>query len=284
MTHFTLSPCLIKTDEEKFNITMEALKNYHSILEFSKKWLLLKLLIHQKSIYLNINAYEPPLELQTLASFFQTNILSLWCDLLSDAYIVYDEEYYNFEIPNDYNCVDKPEWNLLCNCLKTLADREILIFVCNSNNITESYISVNEEYKLHTVSNPLVEETEIFNDYLNYPESTVETIFPCVDICRVFVDKAQEEKNASAYKKYGDIIAKRNGFIKLPYDHRRYKPNAPAYKSKNEEFFISLDEMHGTFEVFAAKNHSEPFIAEYGFDGKKLTQKNSRPENHKFYK
>lgn len=284
MTHFILSPCLIKTNEDNYNTSMNALENYHNILDFSKKWLALKLLIHENSIFFNLNGYAPPLEEQTLASFFQTNIAPIWYDLLSNGDIVCNNENGESEIQKDYTCVDKTEWNLLCNCLKALEDEEALMFVCDDNNVNERCICVNKKYKLHTVSNPLTEETEIFNEYLNYPGSSIESLFPCDDICKYFVDKSKKEGESSAYRKYGDIIAKRNGFVKLSYDSKRYKPNVPAYKSKNEEFFISLDEKHGSFEVFAAKKHNAPFIDEYGFDGKKILQKKSNAETHKFYR
>lgn len=288
MTHFVLSPCLLKNEDGEFNKSIDALNNYYKILCFANEWLTLKLLIHENSLFNNLFGYMPPLEEQTLASFFQANIMPQWKTLIESSDIIFqfnDNDKIGI-IDNKYKCVDETECNLIYLCLEYTKDTDVLMFVgeINSNESKVSIASANHNHFLHIVSNPFMEETDIFDNYLNCAESCEDMLFPCIDICREFVCLAYEKKERSSYVRYGDIIARRNGFKKLPYNANHYKEKVPSYRSCNGKFYISLDELHGTFEVFDATKRNAPYIGEYSFNGEHVKNKTSTAETHKFFK
>ena len=287
MTYFLLSPCILKDSNGEFVESMDNLQHYAKLLGFAIKWLDLKLLIHEKSFYNHLWEYSPPLSDLTLSSYFAANITSKFQSLVADGQVIYDEEEASSFESKQYICVDQQECDLIACCLGKVPEGEALMFVGLKNSDVTNPTGIKFNSKEHTINliyDPYKTESTILDSSLKIFASTKSCIFPYAEICDCFIQKAENEKSKSAYQLYGDIIAKRNGFSKMPYDAKRYKQDAPCYISRNGNFFISLDDLHGTFEVFDATTKKASFIGEYKFDGHLITSKFSDPNTHKFFK
>lgn len=287
MTYFLLSPCILKDSNGEFVESMDNLQYYAKLLGFAIKWLDLKLLIHEKSFYNQLWEYSPPLSDLTLSSYFATNITSKFQSLVADGQVIYDEEETCSFESKQYICVDQHECDLIACCLGKVPEGEALMFVGlkNSDVTIPTEIKFNsKEHTINLIYDPYKTESTILDSSLKIFASSKSCIFPYAEICDFFIKKAETEKSKSAYQLYGDIIAKRNGYSKMPYDAKRYKQDAPCYISRNRNFFISLDDLHGTFEVFDATTKKASYIGEYSFDGLLITSKFSDPNTHKFFK
>lgn len=277
----------MKDDNGTFIDTNETLYHYYNLLSFADKWLDLKLLIHECSYYKQLSGYMPPLNNQSLASFFVTNIVPIFKSIICKGDVIYDNPS-NIHFPNThFNCVDQCEFDLMALCLKVANDNEALLFVGTPNSHmigSNDTIIDGNHFKLCVLMNPIKDETSTLDTLIKIPESREECIFPCAEICDFFVEEARKKGDKGAYRHYGDIIARRNGFTKNQYNPNHYKPDKPSYISRNKYYYISLDDLHGTFEVFKAKNKNTDYIGEYGFDGKLITAKRSKSETHKFFK
>lgn len=287
MAYFLLSPCILKDSNGDFVKKIDYLYYYSEILGFALKWLDLRLLIHDKSFYKQLYAYCPPLSDQTLSNFFAANITSKFQALVADGTVIYEDETKGVFNSEQYTCVDQHECDLIACCLENITDSEALMFVGLENSLISIPVIIktnSKEITIKLLHDPYKTELSIFDASLKMVDSSENCIFPCAEICQCFIDKAQKEKNKSAYQLYGDIIARRNGFSKMPYDANRYKQDTQCYISKNGKFYISLDDLHGTFEVFDATTKKASFIGEYGFDGRLIASKFSDPNTHKFFK
>jgi hypothetical protein len=76
----------------------------------------------------------------------------------------------------------------------------------------------------------------------------------------------------SLYKKYGEIIALRNGFSPY-YPKNPFNKDTKYFIRKDEKYILSIDLLHGHFEVFEG-NAEKLWIAEYNFSGQKLSSSN----------
>ena len=285
MTHFVLSPCIVKDINGDFVDEMETLDNYNRLLGFAGRWLSLRFLIHERSLYKQLWAYLPPLCDQSLAGFFASNIMPKFQSLISDGDVVWEEPCENAFKSEGYICVDQDECDLIACCIEQAAASDILMFVGLINSSVKSPIIIeinNNPVTLNLLNDPYKCEEDFLNKIIEMKDSNKMCIFPCAEICEYFIEKAKNEKTTASYQLCADVIAKRNGYSKLAYDARRYKPDVPCYISRNKDYYVSLDFLHGTFEVFDARNAS--YIGEYGFDGKLITAKTSDPNTHKFYK
>lgn len=287
MTHFILSPCIVKNASGDFVDTMDTLCNYHNLLHFADEWLDLKLLIHEYSCYNQLNGYMPPLNSHTLSGFFVSNIVPIFKSLVCKGDVIYDDKK-NIQFPDaQFNCVDQNEFDLIALCLKVSEDSEALLFVGNPNShmVGSNNITIDgKEFVLDVLLDPIKDETSILDTLIKMSESSEECMLPCAIICGCFAEEAKMKGDRGAYRHYGDIIARRNGFTKIPYNPDHYKPDKPSYISRNKCYYISLDDLHGTFEAFKVKTKNTDYLGEYGFDGKLITAKSSAAETHKFFK
>lgn len=116
-------------------------------------------------------------------------------------------------------------------------------------------------------------------------------IFINKELCLELDKKMKKEAEGIAgtkgshYKKYGEIIALRNNYVE-------YKPKNPYNKDtkyyirRDGKYIISIDLIHGHFEVFHG-NCGQLWFAEYNFSGEELYAPSSTKElammraNHK---
>lgn len=281
-----LSPCLYIENNEIKNLTQ-----LFEVLDFTNSFLDAKLGFSASSILAIENWFSFPQYKQSIYNQFSTLIVPLLkkilCNYTSNEFSNDDIDYKISD--KKYIITDAKEFNnLLQYILCTKADEEYLLFVGKSNIEIDNFLNLyirGIEIKLPIIKELLFDKTGNYNQYIKESVKNYNEPFPCKDLCLDIGKQILETGNKSLYKKYGKIIAERNGFLKLPYSSKQYK-NVPYYIRRDKEYVICIDTLHGTFEVFKKTfgDTYKDFRGEYDFSCNKIEDKNSSSSTHICYK
>ncbi len=293
MSFCVLSPCLLKNEDGDFCESEELLNSFSITINFILNNLNIKLLVHEQSVLFRLYPFIPPFNDVSLATYFAANIANNLKILLADGFIVYDSDVkrrigsIDWEIDDSYVSVDEHECELLCQCV-AFVDSNIIEFVGKTNYRCSDKISITINQNIHTVDIVKDIYTDLTGHFDKYIEinnaNALKEVFPNKHICKKLVRQIPDERDSSVYHKYADVIAKRNGYTRMPHDSRWHKDNAPHYCRMDKEYIIVLDDVHGTFEVFNNTTKDPTYINEYGFNGELVSTKTSDPETHKFFR
>lgn len=267
-----LSPCLYCANENEYHI-----EYLQEILEFIEKYIDGCLDIYDDAFY-NIEKISAPPFIEYNRYWEYAKVVDLLQKLQIGGELVDILQHgLNFSVLCEkYKIINQNEFQILIDYLYTTSPNNYLLFLGIPNwDVTDNIIHINISDKsldIKLVRNPLLEESSNYNSYLKTNNS--DEIFVNKDLCKQLVKQMNEEsKNlsilkGSLYKRYGEIIALRNNFDVYPVQST-YNPDTDYYKRKDGKFIISVDLIHGHFEVFHGSG-KKLWFAEYSFDGEKL--------------
>lgn len=282
-----LSPCLYMKGTQDF-----CLFSLTETLMFIYDNLIGGLDDYEKAFYNQNRFYQPPVTHYNDSYLYQKTF-DLIRKLVMRGEIIADGDFLEiiysiFE--KDYSIVDDSEFQIMCNYLNYLFSKNKLndvIMFTGEKNKQLSTSKINIKLNDEVVSIPVVkdvweEETDIFNLYINPNSINIKEIFPNKNLLNELYLKFKrleqdiEEKNKpSFYKHYGNIFALRNNYKKYHID-KPYVPETNYYRRYDEKYIISIDLLHGTFEVF--NGNDELWIAEYKFSGDVFYEAKSKKE------
>jgi len=152
----------------------------------------------------------------------------------------------------------------------------------------------NYEYLIPIIKNPWTEKSTIFNNCIKANGQNSSLVFPNKELCSQLDKLMKIEAKAISgvlkgthYKKYAEVIAYRNNYRIFPVSNP-FEPNTDYYIRNDNKYILSVDLIHGHFEVFHGSN--ELWFAEYDFAGNELYTPNTQKEldemrqNHKIHK
>ncbi len=275
-----LSPCLffpsVNTEAEKMKHSNHLLK----VIDFIDRFLDLELDKYSDSPYDRKRWYVPNFEYENLNSnLLAAKIFPILLRILNTPNnLKYGEN--GLIINNDKSNIQNKDFILPQNedsflrYLTYLKDNQLAgIFFLGLNNqdVSGCKIYIEDNYSFDTIKNPWIDESETFNNYINKNLEEEPQIFANRKLCVKLDEKMKEEAikitglKGSHYKKYGEIIALRNGFE--PYSPKNpYDKNTNYYRRKDKKYIISVDLLHGHFEVFQGKG-KQLWIHQYNFSG-----------------
>ena len=294
------SPCLYCQGNKLYNLFL-----LEDCLSFICNYLNGHLDIYEEAFYSEDKISSPPII--NYNEYYQyTHIVKMLNDLQIDGDFVsiYSKNIKYSIIDNKYKSIDEQEFQIICDYLNQLvADNNIdkvLMFIGDRNyENLEQFININFNNSLTPtqipiVKNPWIEKSNIFNSIIKNNIEEDDQIFPnrkiCVQLDELMKKEAKSIPGTSKgthYKKYGKIIAYRNNFEDYSINDA-FEVNTNYYIRKDGKYIISIDLIHGHFEVFYGDN--ELWFAEYSFSGEKLyapTNKkdlNEMRQNHKVRK
>lgn len=273
-----LSPCMVCENEEIYDWML-----LNDTLDFINKYLDCGLDSIESSIFHEYSWYMPPAFTLNMYSFFTTNIFPKLLDLLrkGDAYSLSDlKKSGTYYIKNsDFRVTNQKEMELLIRYTANI-NKDYVLFVGKSNYGLRSDtldLSVDgNDLLIPVVKEPYTEKSNCFNSFIK--ENGSEEIFVNSDLC-VKLDQEMKEQaitisgpKGSLYKKYGEIIALRNGFSEY-HPKNPYNKDTKYFIRKDGKYILSIDLLHGHFEVYEG-NAGKLWIAEYNFSGKRLSSSN----------
>ncbi len=138
----------------------------------------------------------------------------------------------------------------------------------------ENYIVCDERCKQPVIRDLYLTDSDVFNLIVINPDGE-DTIFPYHKLCEKFEKsiRTYEASNTlsytdkiALYKKYFEVIAKRNGYIHSESLSRVY--NRKYYINTDNTVAISCDTQHGGIEVFTG-NHFTHHKGQFTFSCKK---------------
>lgn len=278
-----LSPCLFfpnaNTEAEKMTHSQHLFK----ILDFIYQFLDLELDRYSGSPYDRRKWYKPNFEYENLiANLLSAKVFPLLLKMLNTKRnLAYGES--GLIIDNDKTFIQNKDFilpqneNSFLSYLKYLSDNKLsgICFIGLINqSIVGSKIIIENNCFFDVVKNPWIEKSDNFNSYIKESSRVDSPIFVnkelCVELENLMRD---EEKNilgnlrGSHYKEYARIIAYRNNFEDFQITNP-YEPQTDYYKRRDGKYIISVDLIHGRFEVFHGSN--ELWFAEYSFSGEEL--------------
>lgn len=286
MVTILLSPCLyIKNNE------IQNLVQLFDVLNFSNDFLDAKLGLSDECVLAEKNWYCFPQYKPSIYNYFSALIVPLLQNMLCNY--ISNEQSDNsvpYEIVDkQYTVTDLTEFTNLAQYIAYIKKSEnYIFFVGDANrNINDSFkiIIGDLEVTVPVIKELLYDETGNYNQYIKEDIKNYDEPFPCKKLCPDIKKMILETGNKSLFKKYGKIIAERNGFSKLPYSPRQYK-NVPYYIRNDKEYVVCIDTLHGTFEVFKSTSDNKygNYIGEFDFSCNKIEEKSSSPQTHKCYK
>ena len=284
MARAIISPCLYMYGGDIINFF-----ELETVLSFIEQYLDIGIDNIDGSILGENNWYKiPPFNLN-LYNSFTTVIVPLLTKLRRRGNdVAIDTSDIEYSIDAKYAVSNETEVQCIVKYItQTINQDNVIMFVGNINRNIGDYLNftINDsKIKIPVITDVWLDESGNFNSYLLEKDKPSNKIFPHKDVCSKLAEYVYAAKDASLYSKYGDIIAQRNGYYKLPYSTNQYK-NVPYYRSKDKTYTICIDLLHGTYEVFKKSGHTyEDYQGEYGFDGNHIENKLSTPENHKCYR
>lgn len=286
MVTILLSPCLyIKNNE------IQNLVQLFDVLNFSNDFLDAKLGLSDECVLAEKNWYCFPQYKPSIYNYFSALIVPLLQNMLCNY--ISNEQSDNsvpYEIVDkQYTVTDLTEFTNLTQYIAYIKKSEnYIFFVGDANrNINDSFkiIIGDLEVTVPVIKELLYDETGNYNQYIKEDIKNYDEPFPCKKLCPDIKKMILETGNKSLFKKYGKIIAERNGFLKLSYSPRQYK-NVPYYIRNDKEYVVCIDTLHGTFEVFKSTSDNKygNYIGEFDFSCNKIEEKSSSPQTHKCYK
>lgn len=283
MVDSILSPCLYLKDNELKN-----LGELIETLEFIDNYLEINFGITNLSILHENNWYSLPKYKSTVYNQFTTLVVPLLKKLSKKVNIIQvTDPNINYSISQKtYLITDCEEFNYLLNFIKHSPNNCILFVGSANKNVDDTLdIVVNSKtFNIPVVKNVWFDESGHFDSLILESVKNYNNVFPCKELCCKIGNTILEIGNKSLFKKYAKIIAKRNGYYKLPYSSRQYK-NVPYYMRNDKEYIICVDTLHGLFEVFQKTGSTyENYKGEYDFSCNEVSGKTSSSETHICYK
>ena len=274
-----LSPCMICDNNKMYNWMYLS-----NILDFICQYLDCGLDTIAGSFYHEDSWYTPPVCDVNMHALFTTDIIPKLLKLLKKgtAYTLDDiENICDYQILNsDFIVTDEKQMDLVLKYTLHV-NKDYILFVGKDNygmNSDNLEISINgNNFIIPVVKDPYTEKSGHFDTFIK--DNQNKDVFCNSDLC-VQLDREMKDLvkrsngvNSSLYKKYGEIIAKRNGY-------KKYTPQNPFYEDTkyfirhDGKYIISIDLLHGHFEVFEG-NSKQQWIGEYNFSGKKISPLNA---------
>lgn len=154
----------------------------------------------------------------------------------------------------------------------------------NKNHAPELQISSGgRQYFIIAVGDPATDCNGVLSGYL-IDNETLHKIFPqehaCTELNSEFLSELKTgcENQRSLFLKYGKEVASRNKYT-MRADLSRKNPNYTVFTHPREEYYISIDLLHGGLEVFKLGANNPPHKGEYDFSCK--LRKEADSQSHK---
>lgn len=282
MKKIALSPCLICENETLYNWT-----KLYDVLNFISSYLDCSLDTYEGSFYHENSWLQPPACEMQILSYVASNILPLLIELSQKgkSYKI-DEELLadNVTIPTNFIVTNHSEFSLLQSYLLNINSDCTLFLGEPNSDFDEDYLTIKSDEK-DDVTIPVVKETYTdktghFDNCLleqNSNEIFTNAII-CKDLDKEMKIKAKNAANSTLFKKYGKCIALRNKFT--PYVFSDPYMDTDYYIRDDKKYIISVDLLHGTFEVFHGSGE-QLWFAEYSFSGEELDAPKTNKELNK---
>ena len=290
-----LSPCLYCENKDTFDLNLLG-----DTLEFIDKYLNVSLDEYTNAFY-SEERLTPPLFKDWNKYNEYANVIATLRRLKIDGDII---EIENNDIPYDFDdscgyiIINNTELQYIIDYIYQNRRDDYVFFLgeknSNFNHKSLNFVIKHDDFIFPVVKNPWLEKSDILNKEIKINDKNDSLIFKNRELCcRLDELMKNEAKNISGelkgahYKKYGQIIAYRNCFEDFPLSDP-YEVNTDYYKRKDGKYIISIDLIHGHFEVFYGSN--ELWFAEYSFSGeelyapKKQKELNEMRKNHKVRK
>lgn len=279
MAKLIISPCLYIKDNKISNLA-----ELYELLDFVDKYLDIGLDSIKQSILCEDNWFKiPPYDI-TMYNFFIIKIIPLLRRLWDKGGVPLDVNIIeNCRIQEDYYVTDEYEFKLMLSYIFEQEASYLLGLGTLNNHIKNELICeqlnpVKTIKSVPVVSNVWLDETGNYDDYISKAIAQEDEVFVNKVICSKFKQYVNEKvqglssnEKPTIYKYYGKIIAKRNNFIQFnPSDSHK---DTIYFRRYDGKYIISVDTMHGTFEVFNSSLKTSKH-AEYDFNCKQITQKN----------
>ena len=266
-----LSPCLYCANEDTFDLTL-----LDEILNFIVNNLNGVLDEYTNSFYSEKRLYAPPvIEFNKFNTY--VNVINNLRRLKINGNIVNVQNsnlIYNIKNMPEFKIINNDEFQYMVDYIYEVKEQDFLLFLGDRNyGIKESLIQIiinAEELSLPIIKNPWLEKSCNFNKYIN--KSSFDSIFINGDLCER-LDKEMKQiakgnsDNRTLYKKYGEYVALRNDFVK--YNISDPYINTDYYIRKDKKYIISVDLLHGHFEVYQGTG-KQLWIHQYNFSGKEI--------------
>lgn len=293
MQKIMLSPCLICENENIYDWV--SLKD---ILLFIRDFLDCGLDSIEGSIYHMDSWYAPPAFEINIFNYFTTYIFPILSDLLrkgDDYHLEGSVKSTCSDIQNsDYVITNSNEVKLLVYYTQHI-NSDYVLFVGKPNyQLKGKNIEISSEKQVllvPVVKNPYLEENDSFNSFIKKDLTESTQIFMNKELCVKLDEKMKAEAKGlyglkgSHYKKYGEIIALRNNYVE--YNPKNpYNKDTKYFIRNDGKYIISIDLLHGHFEVFHGGGEQLWFAA-YNFSGEEIYVPSSKKEletmrtNHK---
>lgn len=271
------SPCTICDNDGTYNWEL-----FCDTLDFINEYLDCEMDTIEGSAFHEDLWYIPPTCTIAFFDLFSSAIAGNLQKLISrgNSYSCSSDGFCNeYNIQNkDYFISNKQELDFLMYYTANI-NSDYLLFLGNSNHdINSDYLDVLFQYKnihIPVIKDPWLDETGHFDDCI-IPQEPNE-IFVNRKLCEKLDEKMHSEENSingprgSFYKKYGKIVAHRNNFI--PYKPKNpYDQSTDYYIRRDGKNIISVDMLHGHFEVFNP-NGKRLWRWQYNFSGEQIELK-----------
>lgn len=267
MAKIIISPCLFLKDRQLKNLgDLENTLNFINRF-LDVEWDMISLSLLDEDNWINLPTNKPQ-----LYNYFFDSITNLLKDINKKKikYLVPDNNV-SLTIDESYQILDNDELLYIAKYVRD-TNEKIIMFVGLDNYTVPDILNINIDnvmYNLPIVKNPWLDKSGNFDKYIipQHCDRYFTNGILCTQLDEEMKNKANKSsENQTLYKDYGRIIAYRNGFIdydvKDPYDE-----NTDYYK--NKKCSISVDILHGHFEVFQ-RGGKELWIHQYNFSGQEI--------------
>lgn len=278
MMKILISPCLYTEGETLYNLF--PLKN---VLSFIHDYLDGHLDRYSEAFYSPERLHCPPVT--------HTNEMAVYNEIISllyrlqiggDKISLGSDVVYSVK-STDYVVTNKLEMQIVASYLHSIGERAtVLLFLGERNRSMREdrlQIEINSTHvDIPTVKDPWLEKSSNFNEYLKKLEP--EEVFCNRKVCKKLDAAMKNEASqlsgskGALFKKYGEIIALRNKY-KLCRPQDPHTPETDYYLRDDGKYIISVDLLHGHFEVFKATG-KKPWINSYNFAGEKIERGSTR--------
>ncbi len=286
-----LSPCLFFPDADTEAEKMKHSNHLLKVIEFIHCFLDLDLDKYADSPYDRKRWYVPNFEYENLNSnLLASKIFPTLVKMLNNPdNLDYGED--GLVVNNDETVIQNIDFilpqneNSFLRYLKYIKDHNYTgaFFIgLNNQGMVDSKIYIEDDYAFDVIKKPWLEKQPIFNNHIKKNIEKSPIVFPnrklCIELEKLMFDEAGKisgNLKGAHFKKYAEVIAPRNNFEKLNISDP-YEANTDYYKRKDGKYIISVDLIHGHFEVFYGSN--ELWFAEYSFSGEELYAPTSQKE------
>ena len=269
MVNIILSPCLFLKNNEIKN-----LGELISVLEFANDYLDINWDMIDSSILCEDNWYSFPKYKTTIYNQFTMFVVPALRKLNKNPnHIVVSDVNIDSCHFNQYIVTDEDEFNAIVKYIFKIK-KDFLFFLGETNKTAPMILEIdinNDDLYLPTIKDVWTEESANFNKYIKVNKVKSSDIFVNSRLCHKIDEEMKLEAakinglKGSLYKKYGEIVALRNNFI-LYHPKNPYDKKTDYYIRKDGKYIISVDLLHGHFEVFQGTG-KQLWIHQYNYSG-----------------